>query len=197
MSPDDLTLVKPAQSRRGKGESVVFKGSGKPWGRDGITVYVKRQSHYQRRAAWRLYRLTPMLRCEKRALEACKVLGVPVPDIVSYKEAGNDVELVLAEIENALPLSNAINTKGVQRELLIQNVGRVFAKLHKGGWVHGSLIDEHILVQMSDYSVHLIDLEKATFGVVRKKRDLARFFRQATYLSADEKQQLLDAYHAI
>ncbi len=197
MSSEDLTLVKPAQSRRGKGKSVVFKGSGKPWGRNDITVYVKRQSHYLRRAAWRLYRLTPMLRCEKRALEACKVLGVPVPDIVSYKEEGDEVELVLAEIKNALSLSDAMNSRGVQREMLIQNVGRLFAKLHKGQWAHGSLIDEHILVQMSDYSVHLIDLEKATFGIVRKKRDLARFFRQATYLSAVEKQQLLDAYHAL
>ena len=55
MSTDDLTLVKPAQSRRGKGESVVFKGSGKPWGRDGITVYVKRQSHYHKREIGRAH----------------------------------------------------------------------------------------------------------------------------------------------
>ncbi len=196
MSLDELILVKPPQSHRGKGESAVFKGSGKLWGRNAETVYVKRQRNYLRRAAWRLFLLTPLLRCEKRALVACKRLGISVPNIVSYKEEGNQIELVLSEIKDALPLSVAIETMGAQRKVLVQNVGRMFSQLHRGQWVHGSLIDEHILVRKSDLSVHLIDFEKATFGIVRKQRDLDRFFRQARYLSDVEKQLLIDAYRA-
>jgi len=95
-------LVKPPQSRRGKGYSVVHRVSGGAWGCDpGEIVYVKTQTGYFCRPAWRAWRLTPTLAREVRCLRACHTLGLAVPEVIAYREFDGAAELVLRSIPGA------------------------------------------------------------------------------------------------
>lgn len=191
----DLQRVKPAQ-RRGQGISEVFIDSAARWTAGAGRVYIKRQQDYWCRPLWRCLRRTPTLRRELRGLQACVRLGIRVPQVVRYREQGGGAELVLAEVPDALPLDAALAEPGADRTAILDNVASVIGRLHAGGWAHGALYPEHILIGRGpDPAVVLIDLEKARHSPLRRRNDIARLFRYLDAISADERTAFIAQYH--
>lgn len=194
---DGPRLVKAPQSRRGRGNSVVHLESGQDWGLGGSRVYVKRQEGYWCRPIWRLFRKTPTLRRELRGLRACKRLGVEVPEVVHYEDDGTRATLVLAEVEDALPLHQALAQPHADRAAILRSVAGAVARLHEGGWSHGALYGAHILVRAgAPPQVVLIDLEKARFSPFSRRRDLDRLVRRSRFLDAEDARTLFEQYRA-
>ncbi len=177
--------VKPPQSRGGKGVSAVYLEPAARWGSGTGRVYVKRQEGYFCRPAWRAFRRTPTLRRELRGLIACGRLEVPVPAVVAYREDGLRAELVLQEVPGALPLDQALDRHGRDRAAILDDLATVIARLHRGGWTHGALYPDHILVRDRVLDVVLIDLEKARRSRLRRRSDLDRFWRHNGQLMSD------------
>ncbi len=188
MSPPDRVLVKAPQSRRGRGVSTVHLEPASRWGGGEGRVYVKRQSGYYCRPPWRGFRRTPTLRRELRGLAACRNLGIPAPRVVSYRQWNGDAELVLAEVEG-LPLDQALERcSAAERAAIVGNVASLIGRLHRAGWTHGALYPHHILVGAApDHRVAFIDLEKARRNPLRRRSDLARFWRHDRQLQPDER----------
>ena len=190
-------LVKPPQYRRGSGASEVRIEDGASWGLPGVRVYVKRQQNYTCRPAWRLWRRTPTLRRELRALEACRALGFDVPTVVHFRQQGLDAELAIGEITGALPLQAALAQAGADAPEVLGRVGRTIARLHDAGWSHGALYSDHILVRPGRHGeVFLIDFEKARRSRRLAAADLERLLRRSTFLSDAERQCLVESYRA-
>ena len=82
----------------------MYLEPGDRWGRPAAQVYAKRQRAYYCRPVWRLFRRTPTLRRELRALRACCALGIPVPDVVAYHESGPEAELVIEAVQGGRSL---------------------------------------------------------------------------------------------
>jgi aminoglycoside phosphotransferase (APT) family kinase protein len=188
-------LVKPVQSRRGKGWSLVFIDEASNWGETTGRVYVKAQSDYKARPSWRLFRLTHRLTNEHHALEYCHQHGIPAPKIVSFRENNEIAELVLEEVADAMDLMAFVNfgNPPETERAVFDQLGRVIKKLHSLGWVHGSLGNDHILIQ-PDNTVSLIDFEKAHWNPFGVKRDLRRFWKRNPYLRAEHKDWFLASY---
>lgn len=171
-------LVKPPQTRGGRGRSEVYLEPGERWGLAGGHVYVKRQEKYFCRPIWRFFRRTPTLRRELRALEACHRLSIPVPDVIRYEERGGKAQLVTAEVADSQPLGEALAADGDTRRMILRRVARALARLHRSGWYHGALYPDHILVgRTHPRTVTLIDLEKARRNRHRRDEDLQRLLR--------------------
>lgn len=196
-APDEPRPVKAPQSRDGKGISAVYVEPGRDWGSEAERVYVKRQNAYFCRPVWRLFRKTPTLRRELRGLTACRRLGVAVPDVVTYREAGSTAELVLAEVLGAEPLNQALLRPGADRDAIVASVADAIGRLHRAGWTHGALYADHILVMNEPpHRVVLIDLEKARHSRLRRRTDLDRFRRHnAAHLSPAEADAFERRYH--
>jgi len=192
------TLVKAPQSRRGKGLSTVRRTSGAPWGMADQAVYVKTQVDYETRPAWRLWRKTPTFACEYRALQACHQLSLNVPEVVSFRTEERGAELVLAEIADAELLPEFIEHASAERaQHVLYELGRMVARLHDAGWVHGALAGAHCLVQpTADDRVWLIDFEKSrhTHRKSRCGADLQRFGRRSPYLSERQLDSFREGY---
>jgi tRNA A-37 threonylcarbamoyl transferase component Bud32 len=189
--------VKPPQSRRGRGFSVVHIEPGPAWGLSGGRVYVKRQEAYWCRPVWRLFRRTPTLRRELRGLLACMRLGVDVPGVVHYEDDGTRATLVLTEVAEALPLDQALARPDADRAAILRSVADAIARLHAGGWSHGALYAAHILVRAgAPHPVVFIDLEKASFSPLQRRQDLNRLIRRSRFLGPDDARTLIDQYRA-
>jgi tRNA A-37 threonylcarbamoyl transferase component Bud32 len=194
-SSDTPRLVKPPQSRHGHGSSAVFIEPAVNWGVGGRDVYVKRQDGYCCRPIWRLFRRTPTLRRELRGLAACQRMGIAVPGVVRYHEVGESACLILTEVHDALPLDQALALPGADRAAIVRSVAMVIGSLHARGWCHGALYPSHILVRANPApEVVLIDLEKAHFSPLRRRRDLNRLWRHFGALSAAEARTFNVAY---
>lgn len=194
---DEQHPIKPPQSRRGRGFSVVHIEPGPAWGLSGGRVYVKRQEGYWCRPAWRLFRKTPTLRRELRGLFACMRLGVDVPGVVHYEDDGKRATLVLTEVAEALPLDQALARPGADRAAILRSVADAIARLHAGGWSHGALGGPHILVREGAAApVVLIDLEKARFSPLQRRQDLNRLIRRCRFLGPDDARALIAQYRA-
>ncbi|MEZ5559365.1 MAG: lipopolysaccharide kinase InaA family protein [Pseudomonadales bacterium] len=195
MTRDFSELVKAPQQRRGHGFSVVYRVPGWRWGASSSEVFVKTQRDYTCRPAWRLWRRTPTLRRELRALNACAAFGLPVPRVICYREDDGVAELVVEGIPDTLPLDEALARPGANRQRIVANVARTLALLHRHGWVHGALGNAHVLIQtLADDRVALIDFEKARRRRALIGRDLDRFWRRTGCMSGDEKDQFLRIY---
>lgn len=191
----DLHRIKPAQ-RRGQGISEVFIDSAAAWTAGAGRVYIKRQQDYWCRPLWRCLRRTPTLRRELRGLQACVRLGIRVPQVVRYHEQDGGAELVLAEVPDTLPLDAALAEPGADRSAILHNVASVIGRLHAGGWAHGALYPQHILIGPGpDPAVVLIDLEKARRSPLRRRTDMARLFRYLHGISAAEQTAFVARYH--
>lgn len=188
------TLIS-SQSRRGRGNSSVWLEDAEPWGGAPATrAYVKRQTDYTCRPAWRAWQRTPLLHREYRALMACRDLGLRVPDVLHFECAGHRAVLVLAEV-GAAPLDAAITTDSVARSQILDALGEYLGRFHGAGWYHGALYAHHILVgPQPEHPVWLIDFEKARRARRRRREDLNRFWRHNRYLGSTDKSRLLDAY---
>lgn len=181
--------VKPAQTRkrRGRGSSEVFLEDARHWGAGTGHVYVKRQHDYSCRPPWRLFLKTPTLHRECRALNRCRRIGIDVPQVVAYREEGEYAQLVLKEIDDALPLDRALSEPDSDRVTIVGNVASVIGRLHSAGWVHGALYPDHILVGPGPhYQVTLIDLEKARQSRLKRSDDVNRLLRYTTALDSRE-----------
>jgi tRNA A-37 threonylcarbamoyl transferase component Bud32 len=189
-------LVKPPQSRDGHGVSAVYLEPGDRWGRPDVRVYAKRQHAYHCRPVWRLFRRTPTLRRELRALRACRALGIPVPEIIAYRESGPEAELVVAEVRDGRALHAALADHPASRERILDLAADVIAHLHRAGWTHGALYPQHVLVGPApECRVTLIDLEKARRSRLKRRRDLDRLLRYLTpHLVEGEADRLLERY---
>jgi tRNA A-37 threonylcarbamoyl transferase component Bud32 len=198
MSEVSLGLVKPPQSKRGRGLSMVHLANGAAWGKSGQRVYVKTQRDYDCRPAWRGWRLTPTFVCEHRALQACRLLGLPVPEVVSLRMEEGVAELILGEIEEALSLREFFEYASDERFAAVLNrVGYLVGLLHGAGWIHGALGSAHILIQKhKNDGVWLIDLEKArrTRSKRRLQADLDRLWHRQSYLQPHHIEAFMTAY---
>ncbi len=188
-------LIKPPQSRRGRGESSVRIECGAPWGFPNQKVYVKRQREYFCRPIWAGFRQVPTLRRELRALRACARAGINVPTVVDYSEA-LETQLVLLELPQALSMDVALKSGAKPRGTLIAKIAGCIARLHAAGWVHGSLYPDHILYSLADEKIYLIDFEKARRNTLKRDSDLARLWRRYGGLSPQEQRQFDEIYHA-
>jgi len=192
---DEATLVKPPQARRGSGLSEVRLECGAEWGWPAGRVYVKSQHNYTCRPAWRLWRRTPTLLREYRALQACSRLGIKVPLVLDYAQRGLEARLVLAEIDGAVALPEALARPDADRPRILLELGQVLARLHAAGWAHGALYGDHILVRSgATIEVFLIDFEKARRSRRLAAADLARLLRRSPFLTDADRRCLLDAY---
>ena len=189
-------LVKPVQFR-GSGMSCVLLDERAHWDGGSGQVYVKRQRNYTCRPAWRAYRRTPTLAREHRALQALHQIGLNVPEIVSYRQSGFDAELVIAEIEGGIPLSDALARPDVDRQKILTNAARLIRVLHTAGWTHGALNAEHIFVQPEHgFDAALIDLEKARRNRHRSGADLERIWRRNPELTSEDRAVFELAYRS-
>lgn len=189
-------LVKPPQSRHGKGHSVVYLSSGASWGLENQRVYVKTQIDYYRRPAWRAWRRTPTFMNEYRALTACRKLGLAVPRVVSFRYEGNVAELVVQEVADSVSLDALLSlAHGERRRRVVAHLGYLVGQLHGHGWVHGSLGSPHILVQpQANDRLWLIDLEKARRSRRLIEIDLARFWHRNPCMDAQDKRYFDTSY---
>jgi tRNA A-37 threonylcarbamoyl transferase component Bud32 len=192
-------LVKPPQSRDGRGISAVYLEPAERWGLEPGQVYVKRQEEYYCRPAWRLFRRTPTLRRELRALTACHRLDIPVPEVVRYDEQGPNAELVIAEIADSQPLGDSLKERAAERHAILDRVAQTVARLHRAGWYHGALYPTHILVgRAPSLDVTLIDFEKARRSRYRRREDLDRLLRYlAPLLERAELVAFEQTYHDV
>lgn len=185
MASTEPELVKPVQSRRGRGSSFVTV-SQPPAGGD--RLFTKHQSDYWCRPVWRAFRRTPLLRRELRALRACARLGISVPVVLSYEDDGTQTRLQLAEVSQALPLDEALNAGTADRSAIISCTAQIIGALHHAGWSHGALYPHHILIDTrTGASATLIDLEKARRNPLKRGRDLQRFWRHAPVITDAER----------
>jgi len=189
-------LVKPPQSRRAGGVSSVYLEPGGRWGVDGPRVYVKRQTGYYCRPPWRGFLATPTLRREVRALRAWRNLGLPVPEVVAYRQQGRGAELAVMEVRGAVPLDEAMAAPGADRQDIVARLARVLGRLHRSGWTHGALSAEHILVSITDGGITLIDLEKAKRSRRLRRRDLERLRRRTDWFTPEERSLFEAEYRA-
>lgn len=185
MAPAEPELVKPAQSRRGRGSSYVTVSLPNA---DGPRVFSKHQTDYWCRPIWRAFRRTPLLTRELRALRACAELGINVPEVISYSEKGIQSRLELVEVVHSAPLDEALDEQGADRNAILKCTARIIGRLHHAGWSHGALYPHHILINTTVLpSATLIDLEKARRNPFRLGRDLQRFWRHAPAMSDSER----------
>lgn len=186
------------QTRSGTGLSTVHLEEASQWGGPpGKRAYVKRQSDYYCRPAWRLWRRTALVTREHRALRACQALGINVPPILHYQAIGNQATLVVEELADTVPLDSALHEFPARRTLILDTLGRALSRLHGAGWYHGALYAHHILVGHSPESnVWLIDFEKARRSRRRRREDLRRLWRHNRYLSAEDRNAVMSGYRA-
>jgi tRNA A-37 threonylcarbamoyl transferase component Bud32 len=188
-------LMKPSQTKDGIGFSVIYRDQGQVWNVVDEHVFVKTQYRYYCRPLSRLGLRMPMLRRELIALRKCQQIGVEVPRVVFYRELGDMTELVISGIAGSFPLNEALDLPTANRNLIVENTALVVGSLHRHGWTHGALGNEHVLVQPGlQCRVNLIDLEKARPGRWRIKKDLARFLRNSRCFSQTETDHFLACY---
>lgn len=187
--------MKPSQTKDGVGFSVIHRDQGQAWNVADEHVFVKTQYRYYCRPLSRLGLRMPMLRRELIALRKFQQIGVDVPRVLFYRELGDMTELVISAISASYPLNEALDLPGANRNLIVENTARVVGSLHREGWTHGALGNDHVLVQPDQHSrVNLIDLEKARPGRWRIKKDLARFLRNTACFSRAETEHFLECY---
>jgi tRNA A-37 threonylcarbamoyl transferase component Bud32 len=195
MSARSAELIS-SQSRRGRGNSTVWLDAAEGWGgKPGSRAYVKQQQDYCCRPAWRAWRRTPLLAREFRALQACRKLGLKVPDVLHFERRGQAATLVLAEVENSLPLDQALASQPQAREQMLVAVGTYLGRLHRAGWYHGALYSHHLLIcGGKEHTLCLIDFEKARRSRRRRDEDLQRFWRHNGHLAANDRETITRAY---
>lgn len=190
--------MKPSQTKDGIGFSVIHRDDGKAWNVTDEHVFVKTQYRYYCRPLSRLGLRMPMLKRELIALRKCHQLGIDVPRVILYRELGDMTELVISGIAGSYPLNEALALPDADRNLIVENTARVVGLLHRHGWTHGALGNDHVLVQPDQQStVNLIDLEKSRPGKWRIKKDLARFLRNSNCFSQAETKHFLDRYSRV
>jgi len=172
-------LVKPLQTRRGRGWSVVYRDTVYRSG-SAIIVYIKTQSGYTMRLPRNLFRQTATLDNEFHALNHCQKNGVNVPRIVWFRHCDDVIELALEDVSNASTLDEFLSEcdDNELRFRVAARLGEQIGILHRSGWSHGALGSAHTLIQ-ADGTVTLIDLEKARWNPLLRKRDLARLWRRS------------------
>jgi len=191
-------LMKPSQTKDGVGFSVIYRDQGQAWNVDDEHVFVKTQYRYYCHPLSRLGFPMPMLRRELIALRKCHRIGIDVPSVILYRELGDMTELVISGIADSFPFDEALELCTANRKLIIENAARVIGLLHRHGWTHGALGNDHLLVQPGQQCrVNLIDLEKARPGRWRIKKDLARFLRNSSCFSQAETKHFLDCYSLV
>jgi len=194
-------LVKPPQSRHGRGRSTVHLAPGAPWGMPDLQLYVKTQEDYNCRPVWRLWQSTPTFLCETSALKACHALGMNVPNLMSFRHEGDIAELVLEEISDAMPLHIFwVHASGERLNDVMFNVGHMVGLMHRAGWVHRALYPGHILIQPNAQDkASIIDFEKARRVISKRSfvSDLARFWRHCRYLKGSNIYSFFDGYGSV
>jgi len=189
-------------NRRGDGTSEVGVVDPAAWPDLGAhpRLYVKRQRAFYCRPAWNAFRRTPTLRRELRFIRRARSLGVAVPDVVHYDEGASErALLILAEIPGVQDLALAVaGALPRERNTVFENVGKMLAKLHCAGILHGAIYPKHVLVEFAaPHMVWLIDFEKARRVMSPLKaatRDLARLLRHAPFVTAADLDSLLGGY---
>mgnify|MGYP002631026873 CR=1 FL=1 len=180
-------LVKPAQTRRGKGWSVVYRDTGRLLCSAVQSYYLKSQSGYHSRPLWRLGLATPTLAVEYHALLTCRQNHINVPEVLLFRQDGDVTELALRNVENALPLNEYLAGPASSADKLqvVERIAIEIGKLHHLGWIHGALGNEHLLVQ-PDGAVTLIDFEKARWWPWSRRKDITRFWRRTQCLDKEQ-----------
>lgn len=180
-----MEVVKDANIR-GKGRSWVYRSSAPDITRGRCrTAFVKVQKGYYCRTLWSLGRRVPTLLREHRAINALAAMGVPVPEVIEFTVDGDEARLVIAGVDDALPLGEAIHRYPERAEDILCRCAAVIRDLHDHGWNHGALYPVHVLVGPAPaHAITLIDFEKADRSWFHG-RDLDRLLRYLTLDSPD------------
>lgn len=175
-------------------------------------LYAKRQiGHIYRSLLHPLGR--PTILRERRALLALDALGVPVPKLVycgveRHAEQGLRGVLVTAELAGFMNIEDWYAQGGREscseetHTELLQQVGRILARMHLGRWQHGCLYAKHVFVRVdgSAPEAALLDLEKSRQRLTRRqaaRHDLLQLRRHSSCWSDADWQQVLQGYRQV
>ncbi|UVE18634.1 InaA protein [Pseudomonas sp. LS44] len=206
---DGEWVEEPNQRRGGESGVKRVRAHGSP------LLYAKRQvGHTYRSLRYPLGR--PTVLRERDALAACRLLGVPVPNVVfcaAQQESDKSWRALL--VTEALDGFQDIDCwyAGGGRERigeaphqdLLRHIGEVLARLHRGRWQHGCLYSKHVFVRVTEQAdrppqidVALLDLEKSRRRLSRRRaalHDMRQLRRHSSWNAADW-QQLIYGYQA-
>jgi heptose I phosphotransferase len=153
-------------------------------GADAPAVYLKRET----RVGWAT-RLANFLagcgwvsRCvgEATVLEALERDGLPGPRwLATGEDDKGRAFLLVEEVPGAVPLASLLARlpDTASRRRLAARLGETLARLHEAGFYHRDLYAKHVLVRPDDFSIVLLDWQRAWRGAWIKQacrvRDLA------------------------
>jgi tRNA A-37 threonylcarbamoyl transferase component Bud32 len=152
---------------------------------DGRLCYAKRQIGHTYRSLSHPFGRPTVLR-EAQALQAWAGLGVLVPHVlyVGTRRATDgqwEALLVTEALEGFIDIERWCAEGGRERHgeavhrRLLEELGRVLARLHAANWQHGCLYPKHILIRVTgsgdaaQVQVALLDLEKSRRRLSRKR----------------------------
>lgn len=170
-------------------------------GADARVVYLKRET--QVRWTTRLINFLTgagwVSRCVREAtvLEALERDGLPAPRWLATGEDGHGrAFLLVEEVPGAIPLANMLAQlpDTASRRRLAARLGETLARLHEAGFFHRDLYAKHVLVRPDDFSIILLDWQRAWRGAwIRQAcrvRDLAALHATLADDLADVRERL-------
>ncbi|HSC82335.1 MAG TPA: lipopolysaccharide kinase InaA family protein [Pseudomonas sp.] len=198
--------VEEPNQRRG-GESGVQR----LYGEDGSLLYVKRQVGHLYRDWLHPFGRPTVLR-ERDALLGLTRLGVRVPRLVfceaNYSASAGWRALLVSEsldgfqdIVSWYAQGGREQCTADEHQLLLQRIGAILARMHRGRWQHGCIYSKHVFVKMGvdGPEVALLDLEKCRQRLSRHRaarHDLRQLRRHSSWSDA-EWQQLIYGYEQV
>src|SRR5262245_14856959 len=170
-------------------------------GNDAPVVYLKRETQVR----W-MTRLANFLtgsgwvsRCVREAtvLEALERDGLPGPRwLATGEDDKGRAFLLVEEVPGAVPLAALLAQlpDADSRRQLAMRLGQTLARLHEAGFFHRDLYAKHVLVRPDDFSVILLDWQRAWRGAWIKQacrvRDLAALHATVADHLADARARL-------
>jgi len=192
--------VEEANQRRG-GQSGVQRLL--PADKDWPPLYCKRQTgHIFRSLRYPLGR--PTILREALAYQAFARLGITTPRLVYAgirKRQGQWQALLVTEaLDGFVDLADWYQQSPdkAQRELVLSNMARTLAHLHRAGWRHGCLYDKHLFIHSSG-KVALLDLEKSRRPLLAAHcaKDLEQLARHSAGMPMEDLRFLQSQYQAL
>jgi heptose I phosphotransferase len=138
-------------------------------------------------------------RCVREAtiLEALERDGLPGPRwLATGEDEKGRAFLLVEEVPGAVPLAALLAQlpDAASRRRLAVRLGQTLARLHEAGFFHRDLYAKHVLVRPDDFSIILLDWQRAWRGAWIKQacrvRDLAALHATVTDHLADPRDRL-------
>ncbi|MGV8844666.1 MAG: lipopolysaccharide kinase InaA family protein [Pseudomonas sp.] len=201
------TWVEAPNQRRGGESGVQFLRN-----QAQQLLYLKRQSGHLHRS-WRHPFGQPTVLRELQAMQAFTALGIRVPKLVycdAQKSAGQWRALLVTEaLEGFVSLDQWYASDAPQqwgdalKRQLLEQMGVILSRLHRGRWQHSCLYAKHIFVKHHSLAngdgveIALLDLEKSrqrwSQGAA-ERHDLGQLYRHREGMPAADWQTFIEAY---